>query len=203
MEFHLPFLIEKYNLNIRGVIQVGAHYGQETQIFLNAGINKIVLFEPTPDIFAKLESYSGSAAWCYNCALSNFNGEADFYVETVNQGFSSSLLKSKKHSEYHPHITFDNKIKVEVRQLDEFLVFAPFCNFLFLDVQGGELDVLKGAKEYLKHVDLIYTEINFEELYEGCGLVGDLDKFLKPYGFERVETVNFPSGDGDAVYIKK
>ena len=55
----------------------------------------------------------------------------------------------------------------------------------------------------LKNIDAIYTEINFEELYENCVLAKDLDNFLDNFKFKRVltETPEHPTW-GDALYLK-
>ena len=71
-----------------------------------------------------------------------------------------------------------------------------------VDVQGWELEVFKGAARTLENIDIIYSEVNFEELYKGCCLVGDLDTFLGNYGFIRVLTNAKPRTWGDALYLK-
>jgi hypothetical protein len=72
-----------------------------------------------------------------------------------------------------------------------------------IDVQGAELMVLQGATELLKHIDLIYTEVNIEEVYKGCCLMSDLDRFLEPFGFVRVTTKMTDWNWGDALYQKR
>ena len=74
-----------------------------------------------------------------------------------------------------------------------------------MDVQGAEGLVLKGARETLKHIDIIYTEVNNGATYEGNMEIDEMDAFLKEYGLVRVETL-WASKNltwGDAVYIKK
>ena len=39
-------LRKKYNMNIKGIIHVGAHYGEEIQEYVDNGIQKITVFEP-------------------------------------------------------------------------------------------------------------------------------------------------------------
>ena len=77
------------------------------------------------------------------------------------------------------------------------------CNFINIDVQGYELEVFKGATNTLKHIDYIMSEVNTDEVYEGCVLIDELDEFLVTFGFNRVET-NMAGGLwGDAFYIKE
>jgi len=73
-----------------------------------------------------------------------------------------------------------------------------------MDTQGYELEILKGAVNTLEHVDYIFTEISNEEIYKGTALIEDLDEFLEPRGFKRVETHWQGKGNwGDAFYLKE
>ena len=55
MLFNLSNLIQNHKLNIKGVIQAGAHYGQEIEDFLKNDITNIICFEPCPEAFEKLK----------------------------------------------------------------------------------------------------------------------------------------------------
>ena len=52
-------------------------------------------------------------------------------------------------------------------------------NFLNLDIQWAELMALKGFGNFINDFDYIYTEVNIDELYEKCVLLGELDEYLK------------------------
>jgi hypothetical protein len=74
-----------------------------------------------------------------------------------------------------------------------------FWNF---DIQGAELFALKGANTAIKYAKAIYLEVNTEEVYKGCALIGELDNFLDKHNFKRVITKMTEYGWGDALYIK-
>ena len=42
MILQLKDLVKKYNMNISGVIYIGAHYGKEVSNYVSIGINDIV-----------------------------------------------------------------------------------------------------------------------------------------------------------------
>ena len=44
-------LKSKYNMNISGIIHIGAHYGQEVSDYIENGISNIILFEPVKNTF--------------------------------------------------------------------------------------------------------------------------------------------------------
>ncbi len=205
MLLKLEKLIAKYNMKITGVIQAGAHYGEEIDLFLSIGVNRMFMFEPAFKSYEVLRSkVCGNKrlspdSMIYQVALGDGDGNTYINVEEVNNGQSNSILVPLKHKEYYPDITFNEREKVYISRLDNFDIIN--CNFLLMDVQGYELEVLKGATETLKHIDYIYTEVNREELYENCAMVDDLDNYLTE--FRRVETKWKRKGFGDALYIRK
>lgn len=92
-------------------------------------------------------------------------------------------------------------------------------DFLSLDTQGSELDILKSAKNSLDKTIGIYTEVNFAPLYEGIPLYGDVSNYLDKLGFQLINIDlqngfaprNLPVGfrlnkmvnQGDALFLKK
>lgn len=205
MLIDLKYLKEKYDLKIKGVIHIGAHFGQEYETYKNLGIKNILFFEPLPHVFEKLKSNVGDNAKLFQIALGNTIGEIEMNIETANQGMSSSILTPKLHKNQYPHIVFNDKITVPITKLDLILKEEQNVdyNFICIDVQGYELEVFKGSLETINKIDYIFSEVNRDEVYENCTKVNDLDEFLSKYGFERVETSWDGNIWGDAFYIKK
>jgi FkbM family methyltransferase len=200
----LSEIISKFNLQIKGVLHIGAHVGQEYPDYIAAGIKDMIFFEPVKSTFAKLLDVIGDYknAKAYNYALGNENGHREMFIETVNQGMSSSLLEPGTHLKTYPKIVFPTKEMVEIRQLDTIYFPRHKYNMICMDVQGFELEVLKGAISTLEHIDIIYTEINTEDVYKECAKVDQLDSFLAEFRFKRVLTKMACSSWGDALYIK-
>jgi hypothetical protein len=68
----------------------------------------------------------------------------------------------------------------------------PKINFLSLDTQGSEYEILKGSIECLKKsIVAIKTEINFIEIYKNSKLFSDIDKLLCEHGFFLAELISF------------
>ena len=203
MLLDLEKLKEKYNLDIKGVLHIGAHFGQEYSTYEKMGIKNTMFFEPLPHTFQKLKDNIGGKTILINTALGNVIGEIEMNVETANQGQSSSILEPMIHLKQYPHITFNNKVTVAITKLDEFLEEKDKFNMINIDVQGYELEVFKGGESFLHHIDYIMTEVNRDEVYKGCPRIEELDGYLGVYGFERVETTWDGGTWGDAFYIKK
>jgi hypothetical protein len=86
--------------------------------------------------------------------------------------------------------------------IKEYKINTSIYNFLSIDVQGYELEVMKGFDDLIKNFDFIYTEVNEKHLYKNCPLIFDLDNYLLKFGFERINTYMTHHGWGDAIYKK-
>ena len=196
-------IVKKYNMNINGIIHIGAHYGEEIADYISEGIQNIILFEPLSDNFDILHENSqnlNANIEAYQVALGSEPREATMYVSD-NEKQSSSILKPKVHLSHHPDVKFPSKEEVEVHLLDEY--DCHNYNFLNMDVQGYELEVLKGGSETLKNIDYVYCEVNRDEVYENNAYIEELDEYLGNYNMGRVETVWSGGIWGDALYIKQ
>jgi len=196
-------LRKKYKMDVKGIIHIGGHYGEEIDEYIRNGIQEIVIFEPLSDSFdilcENIQELNANII-AHQVALGSEETTATMYVSD-NEKQSSSLLKPKVHITHHPHVKFPETEEVEVKVLDDF-DYTKY-NFINMDVQGYELEVLKGATETLKHVDYVYCEVNRDEVYEGNAYVEELDEFLSAYNMERVETSWEGQIWGDALYLKK
>jgi FkbM family methyltransferase len=206
--FDLKQVCEKHHIVPRGVFHVGAHEGKELTDYLNLGVKKVVFIEANPVVFQRLlATIAGHAnVLAVNCAISDSIGTVTLHVTSMDQ--SSSILPLKRHAVIYPSIKETQQIVVPSRTIDglltELKLSASDYNILNIDIQGAELMAFNGGVDLLSHLDAIFTEVNFEELYEGCPLIGQLDEFLGKHGFVRVEvTTPYHPSWGDAMYVKK
>lgn len=200
-------LVKKYDMDIRGVIHIGAHYGEEAKDYIKHNIKELVFFEPLSDNLKVLEenlayhaNFSNISIFPY--ALGNEEKEVEMYVSNRDK-MCSSILKPKVVLQQYPDITFNEKETVNmIRLCDAELEFKKY-NFMNIDVQGYELEVLKGSMNILEGIDYIYTEVNNAEVYEDTPHIDELDEYLSSYNFKRVETSWIGITWGDALYIKE
>lgn len=195
----------KYDFSgTNGVIHVGAHHGQEYDFYLETFGPEIAThwFEPIPSNFIGLEENLGKKPKCflYKCALGPKDDELRFWIESDNSGESSSLLKPKAHLEIYPHIKFQEGEVVPVKPLDSFKISDS--SVLVLDVQGFELEVLKGSESTLPLIKHVFCEVNSVEMYEGCPTMADLNIFLCSRGFWLRENYWTSGNWGDAYWSK-
>jgi FkbM family methyltransferase len=203
----IPRLLAKHRLRVRGVVHVGAHTCQELPLYRSLGIPKILFIEANPDICARIrrENASDPAVRIENFAISDANGSLTLHIMSESQ--SSSILPLKHHKDYYPEIHQIRDLVVPARRLDsmfgEMGLDPRDYNYLHLDIQGAELLALRGAASLMAHFDVVSTELNFDELYEGCALAEDLEDFLACHDFHPA-TVLCPCSPswGDALFVR-
>lgn len=207
----LADLIRDYNLKISGVLHIGAHLGEEAEAYDEAGIKNVIWVEGNPDLIEPLEAKVRPLGHVVINALVGAEDAGEVVFHITNNGQSSSVLEFGTHAVVSPDVHFTHDIKARLWKVDSFMIhYQSEMNFLNLDLQGYELEALKGAVEQLERFEYIYTEVNHDELYKGCVRIGDLDRWLADRGFQRKATAwaggypgkPFGVGWGDALYVR-
>jgi FkbM family methyltransferase len=187
------------------ILHVGAHLAEEALDYTaaNWGSSGICWIEAQPDLVEKLNQKLDSkkhavieaAVWSQSGVEMNFN--------RMSNSQSSSLLDLGSHAAHYPDIELTEKVQVQTMRIDEIFEENTQFDFVNLDLQGAELEALKGMGKLLDKVTWVYTEVNWEELYKDCAIISDIDNFLISKGFLRVATFRAPLvGWGDALYIR-
>lgn len=199
--------ILKY-IQITSVIHIGAHLGEEAELYFLNGINNTLWIEANIDLMNQLKKniskYPSSSV--LNAVLSKYDDQ-EVVFNISNSSMSSSILDLGYHKVTNPDISFVQIRKMNTITLNTLLSQnnIPYDKFEFLnvDIQGAELLMLEGATKILPYVKGIYSEVNFREVYKGCPRVSEIDSFLLKWNFRRIVTAwHEDSGWGDAFYIK-
>ena len=209
MKLDLKNLFSQNSIIPKGIIHVGAYDGKDIKLYQTLNISKFFFIEANPTVFERLKANTTRSSvdvTVVNYAISNQNGKVTLYVNSIVQ--SSSILPLKHYRDIYPNIKETHQLIVESKTLDnlleEFELSPTDFNILNLDIQGAELLALQGATNLLKYIDVVYTKVNYEELYEGCALAEEIDEFLGQTGFGRVAIAKpFHPSWGNAFYVRK
>lgn len=172
---------------IAHVVDVGANRGQFlTWASVRFPHARFDCFEPFEESRSRLEMVlpSDRSVNVHPVALGDANEDRDFHITRADD--SSSLLEpSTTQTTTFPESEMVRTIKVPVRRLDDELEVDRIArpSLLKIDVQGGELGVLKGARAVLKAVDFLIVECSFVELYVGQPLFHEIIGFLTDCDF--------------------
>jgi len=177
------------------IIEIGAHHGEHTVLFLEMFESpKIYCFEPDPRNIISFKQKVGNHPniTLFEMAVSSNSGTTELYQssgvskKSMEHDCSSSIKKPKNHLSVYPTIKFDKKVSVNTISLDEWSTkYDINCiDFIWMDVQGAEMDVFQGATKTLKLTRYIYTEYSNNELYEGQGTLEQILKYLEQFSYE-------------------
>lgn len=199
--------LDQYIKIKKGAVHVGGHTGEEASWYNASGFSRVLWMEPHPELYAQLcenlIKFDNQIA--YPFGIHDTLKKAVLH-EASNAGLSSSILDLGLHAKYHPSVKYVKDVTIKLFRLDDFFnrfgVTDDF-NFLNIDVQGVELNVIKSLGTRVNQFDYIYTEVNEEKLYKGCCLVGEIDSYLSDFGFTRILTSMTKNHWGDALYVKK
>lgn len=200
--------------NIKTILDIGANIGQfANMIHSIIPEASIYSFEPIEKCFKSLQMNTSHfpKIQCFCCAVGDKN--ATTVIHTNEFTPSSSLLKmADLHVKSFPYTRNTIEEEVQVRTLDSLLSQTPLePNVLAkIDVQGFELNVLRGSQETLLKVDILLVETSFYRLYENQPLFDDVYQYLRSRGFsyrgnfdQVVSVTNGEVLQADAIFIRE
>ncbi len=195
------------------ILDVGANVGSSSKQFRATFPQAVIhAFEPHPGVFAKLKtSLENAPGIVLNpCALGDACGRLAFNLSS-DRG-SSSFLKFDPASPYLGalHLETEASVEVEVKTVDSYCREwgIEHIDFLKLDVQGFEPQVLDGAAEMLARqaIGTIQAEIIFRSFYDYPASFFEIERRLRPHGYRLISIFDIYPGQGarlfqvDAVY---
>lgn len=183
---------------------------------------RLLAFEPDEAECQRLNAQAASPRETYlPTALSSQTERRPFHVTKV-AGCSSLLEPNWKFLRRFPdpaRFEIQQTIMLPTDRLDHVLETVPYeVDFIKLDVQGAEMQVLQGAERALAETVFgLEVEVEFAELYRGRPLFAHIDEYLRQWGFilfdlkrcwwkrqggERLANIRGQLVFGDALYLK-
>ena len=170
-------------------------------------------FEPTP---ASHELLAETArGFCqierHRLALGAHGGTAVFYSNA--SPLTNSLQRSSEHGHRHFHdlVAGEEELQVSVVALADFARERGISAFdiVKLDLQGNELDALRGVGDLIDKVQVALVEVHFVPLYESAPVFSEIEVFFRMKGlvlYQLYDLVRSPDNGrllyGDALFVK-
>ena len=180
------------------VIDAGAHNGMHARRFRRyVRPAQLILVEPIPALAEGLRREFGRHrdVTVREVALSTDPGSATFVVNESSPG-ESGLRNRHANDVSHP----THEIDVWLERLDDWVIDAP-VDFIKIDVEGGELDVLRGASELIdRDRPLISIEFGPKTAAVYGHTTADLLAFLNDHELAIVDLLGneLPAADPDS-----
>ena len=170
------------------IFDIGANRGVTTHAYRHWFPDaNIYCFEPFDSSFAVLADTfkECSLVHPFQLAVSDAVGMQSFHC--TNDTVMNSLLPLSPHAKLLTDSSGVRTIQVQTTTLDAFCDAQKVSrvDIMKIDVQGGELHVLRGAAGLLdqQRVRMIYVEVNFNELYVDQAFFQDVAALLHRYGY--------------------
>ena len=192
-----------FNNNIQYIVDVGAHHG-ETITFLrkNFFFEKIYAFEPSVKNFDKLQNNINLLINNKNILLINKGlGEVseERYLKEVNESSSSTYCNLNSKSKYYKKKKlifnlFNNnkefyKLKTtKIMTLRDFFEehSIKYINYLKIDTEGFELNVIKGLQDYICKIQIIHFEHHYDDMLNKNYKFTDINQLLLRNNFSQI-----------------
>lgn len=166
------------------VFDVGAHKGNYTEYVLSQIPDAdCFLFEPNTELFKELDKKYHA----FNILLGESKGVKIFYqcegdTDELSSTYNRPVFNDVAHNE---------EVK-KCHTVDGFCeaTYVDFIDFLKIDVEGAELDVLKGAAKMLQEEKIMFLQVEYGGTYPDAGInFIDVINFIEPFGYNIYELV--------------
>jgi FkbM family methyltransferase len=180
---------------VQTVVDVGAFTGETSAWFATLFPGATIwAIEPFMGSFTELASGAGPRIRCWHFAAADFDGSATLYENAI--AHTNSLLPINPDSQdsidisrrrvdgVNPDYTAQSST-VTAKRLDTFAaeVGVTTIDLLKVDVQGAEVDVLRGAQGLLPRTRAILIEVSLYDYYTSSSSIGQIEGLIRPHGF--------------------
>jgi FkbM family methyltransferase len=198
--------LKQQGLDFGTVIDGGANAGQFARAVAEFYPRAtIISFEALPDVAETLRRNLSDRPQVrvIQSALGRSDGALEFFPNEYSLASSALPVHANQRSSF-PNVRQLDSIRVPMVCLDTSLADESLTPpvLLKLDLQGYELEALKGATRTLDRVTHVLFEVAFKPMYQGEPLFDEISDFLRAAGFRFLRPVDFlPDAHGEIVQM--
>ncbi len=219
----ITFLKKKKIDNLNIFFDVGAHEGESINLFLkNLQIKKIISFEASPINYKKLmqkqmyfsKKFKDTEIIIENIALGSINKTVEF--NQFKESSSSTINKINRDSRYFKRkfrvLNFSSSkkdiyktIQINVEILKDYLLKNNInkVDFLKIDTEGYEYEVLKGLQNKIQAISTIMFEHHYDNMLKKNYTFFDINNLLLSNNFKQIYKSRMPFRKTfEYIYIK-
>lgn len=173
------------------IVDVGARGGLNIKLNSSNFPITIFLFEPDKEECKKLQmqtkDYAGVVSRIFPTGLGSREESRPLFI--ANDPACSSIYEPiDELSQKYTELSCIKSVGQEIVHLTTLDIWSKeigieYIDYLKLDTQGSEMDILRGGIEILDQTSLVEIEVEFSEIYHGQPLFADIDIFMRSKGF--------------------
>lgn len=174
--------LRRHLKNCAIVFDVGANIGEWTQMALSLNPDvEIHCFEPSKNTFSELEKNNFPAnIFRNNFGLGSEKADKEFYI------FGESSAMNSLYPREGPNFSIQNKETVRIDTIDNYCAANRIeeIDFLKIDAEGHDFEVLKGASKMLKDGKIKIIQFEYGGTYIDAGIfLKDIFKFFEELNY--------------------
>ena len=207
----INFLKKNKNYKFNTILDIGAHKGESIELFLkHLTVNKIISFEASPLNYKILESnlhklkkkFKKTEILIENLAAGKENNSLK--INQLVESSSSTIKQINTNSNYFKKKFFFLKkniggnlfhtVDIKMIKLEDYLIEKKMNNidFLKIDTEGYEYEILLGLKEKLKNVKLLMFEHHYDNMIKKNYTFNDMHELLISNNFKVIFKARMP-----------
>ena len=177
------------DINFETIIDVGSNKGQFIilieQLFPNTNIYS---FEPQTQVLEKQKNFFNykKNIFFYNFALGSTSSIKKLFITRRKDSSSFFKINENENENKSKYYRINNEENTQIKSLDEVLIGQEIIKpiLMKIDVQGYELEVLKGSENMLKKIEYVLVEVSENQMYKGQPLANEVIKFLQDRNYQ-------------------
>lgn len=195
----------------RGVIHVGANDGEEFVYYKSMGVQNLMGFEP---LRAPYERFGEAHPDVLKYMVGWGAEDAKMTIEVTENDKASSTLPRIEVDNWEEHEVFKDwnmgqwpivgTEEIQIVRFDNWVEYSKIdlnnYNFINMDIQGMELDGLKGMGDTLDYFDALVIECSEKPVFVGEHSAAEVSAWLAERGFEQVTRTML---HGDILFLRK
>lgn len=164
--------------NPTGFLDVGAHFGETNQIIRAIYPDKrVVSFEANPHCEQELKNMGSEYLMCL---LGRETKQSAKLFMNPDNPTSTGVSIYKENTNFFEK---PNILEIPMYRLDDVVPIEASFDFLKIDVQGAEIDVLEGSTKLIPAIKWIFLEVSFINYNEGAPLFDEVYMYLRNLGY--------------------
>jgi FkbM family methyltransferase len=168
--------IKKDNL----VFDIGANIGERVSIFLELKA-KVVAIEPQLICIEKIikDNKNVSNLYLENIGVGDREGFLEMSICEIDSKLSTFSKNQINNSYFSGSNLWNKKVKIQVKTIDQLIIKYGFPDFVKIDVEGFELNVLLGLSTPIKSLSFEFSSYRLDDVEKCLDLLIHLSKDYK------------------------